>query len=46
MTEGVLSSCADQHALLEVWYDHDLREGLHRGVPSVYVAPGTWHAKL
>ncbi|MGH7258893.1 MAG: PilX N-terminal domain-containing pilus assembly protein [Nitrospiraceae bacterium] len=46
MTEGALSSCTDQHALLEVWYDHDLGEGLHRGVPIVYVAPGTWHAKL
>ena len=46
MTEGVLSSCTDQHALLEVWYDHDLGEGLHRGLPVVYVAPGTWHAKL
>jgi hypothetical protein len=46
MTEGMLSSCTDQHALLEVWYDHDLGQGLHRGIPLVYVAPGTWHAKL
>ncbi|WP_447974857.1 hypothetical protein [Nitrospira sp. Kam-Ns4a] len=27
---------------LEVWYDGDLRSGLFRGVPLVYVAPGSW----
>lgn len=27
---------------LEVWYDTDIREGLYRGVPVVYKAPGTW----
>jgi hypothetical protein len=27
---------------LEVWYDADIHEGLYRGVPVVYKAPGTW----
>jgi hypothetical protein len=27
---------------LEVWYDHDLRSGLMRGMQLVYQAPGTW----
>lgn len=27
---------------LEVWYDADIGEGLYRGVPVVYKAPGTW----
>ncbi|QPD06084.1 MAG: hypothetical protein Nkreftii_003858 [Candidatus Nitrospira kreftii] len=30
---------------LEVWYDHDLGEGLFRGLPVVYRAPGTWMAR-
>lgn len=27
---------------LEVWYDTDIGEGLYRGVPVVYKAPGAW----
>jgi len=27
---------------LEIWYDADLTQGLYRGVPVVYRAPGTW----
>jgi hypothetical protein len=27
---------------LEVWYDADIGEGLYRGVPVVYKAPGAW----
>lgn len=30
---------------LEVWYNHDLGQGLFRGVPVVYRAPGTWMAR-
>jgi len=30
---------------LEVWYNDDLRSGLLRGMPLVYVAPGTWQEK-
>jgi hypothetical protein len=29
-----------------VWYDHDLGEGLFRGLPVVYRAPGTWIARF
>ena len=27
---------------LEVWYDYDIGQGLYRGLPVVYRAPGTW----
>jgi hypothetical protein len=30
---------------LEVWYDHQMSQGLFRGVPVVYRAPGTWMAR-
>jgi len=30
---------------IEVWYNHDLRAGLMRGMPLVYVAPGTWYER-
>lgn len=36
---------ADSSSSLEVWYDHDLGEGLFRGLPVVYRAPGTWMAR-
>jgi hypothetical protein len=32
--------------VLEVWYNHDLREGLMQGLPVVFVAPGSWQAKI
>jgi hypothetical protein len=38
---GTISS-AGSGSRLEVWYDHDLREGFYRGLPVVYRAPGTW----
>jgi len=31
--------------VIEVWYNADLSQGLFRGVPVVYRAPGTWLAK-
>ena len=31
--------------VIEVWYNADLAQGLYRGVPVVYRAPGTWLAK-
>lgn len=31
--------------LLEVWYDSDIGQGLYRGVPVVYRAPGTWQVR-
>jgi hypothetical protein len=31
--------------VMEVWYNADLAQGLFRGLPVVYRAPGTWVAK-
>ncbi len=31
--------------VVEVWYNADLTQGLFRGLPVVYRAPGTWLAK-
>jgi hypothetical protein len=30
---------------VEIWYNADLAQGLHRGLPVVYRAPGTWQMK-
>ncbi len=30
---------------LEVWYNHDYAQGLYKGLPVVYRAPGTWLAR-
>jgi hypothetical protein len=46
LSDGVIGACPNQDALLEVWYDFDLKDGLHRGVPVVYVVPGTWESRL
>ena len=46
LSNGVIGACPNQGALMEVWYDFDLRDGLHRGVPVVYVVPGTWQSRL
>lgn len=46
LSDGVIEACPNQGALMEVWYDFDLRDGFHRGVPVVYVAPGTWQSRL
>ncbi len=32
--------------VLEVWYNHDLREGLMQGLPLVFMAPGSWQTKI
>ena len=37
---------ASSGGTLEVWYDHDLGQGLYRGLPVVYRAPGTWLARF
>jgi hypothetical protein len=31
--------------MIEVWYNADLAQGLFRGLPVVYRAPGTWLTK-
>ncbi|MBH0195992.1 MAG: hypothetical protein HP494_10460 [Nitrospira sp.] len=43
MTGGTILSSAG--GTLEVWYDHDLSQGLYRGIPLVYRAPGAWVAQ-
>jgi hypothetical protein len=32
---------AKEGGSLEIWYQHELRSGLYRGIPVVFVAPGT-----
>ncbi len=32
-------------AVAEIWYNADLAQGLFKGFPVVYRAPGTWLAK-
>ena len=44
VTSGTITASASG-GTLEVWYDHDLGQGLFRGLPVVYRAPGTWMAK-
>jgi hypothetical protein len=39
---GKVMSLTGNGPQLEVWYDHDLRSGLMRGMPLVYQASGTW----
>jgi hypothetical protein len=46
LSAGAIAACPSQGTFMEVWYDYDLQDGLHRGVPVVYVAPGTWQSKL
>ncbi|TLY13516.1 MAG: hypothetical protein E6K69_08905 [Nitrospirae bacterium] len=42
MVEGRMVGGSTTGEALEVWYNDDLRSGLLRGMPLVYVAPGTW----
>jgi len=42
MAEGRVVGGSTNGETLEVWYNDDLRSGLLRGMPLVYVAPGTW----
>jgi hypothetical protein len=44
VTAGETIASSDSGSSLEVWYDHDLGEGLFRGLPVVYRASGTWTA--
>lgn len=43
VTGGTILSSSG--GMLEVWYDYDLAQGLYRGVPLVYRAPGAWVAQ-
>jgi hypothetical protein len=42
---GNTVTAAGVGTVAEVWYDADLAQGLFRGLPVVYRAPGTWLAK-
>jgi hypothetical protein len=46
LSDGAMAACPDPGSVMEVWYDFDLKDGLHRGVPVVYVVPGTWQNRL
>jgi hypothetical protein len=45
MITGDTVTGAGPGTVAEVWYNADLAQGLFRGVPVVYRAPGTWLAK-
>ena len=45
LIEGRILPVASTPNPIELWYDHDFRKGLFRGLPIVYVAPGTWQEK-
>ena len=45
LIEGRILPAVSTPIPIEVWYDYDFRNGLFRGLPIVYVAPGTWQEK-
>lgn len=45
LVEGSILGPSGTPIPIEVWYDHDFRNGMFRGLPVVYVAPGTWQEK-
>lgn len=45
MAQGNLSASSGELGQLEIWYNHELHEGLMRGMPVVFVAPGSWQIK-
>lgn len=45
VVEGRIRASSKDFTPLEIWYNHDLSKGLFRGIPLVYVAPGTWQSK-
>lgn len=46
VAQGAIIDGTNGSGLLEVWYNHDLREGLVQGMPLVFVAPGSWQVKI
>ncbi|MEP7151945.1 MAG: PilX N-terminal domain-containing pilus assembly protein [Nitrospira sp.] len=46
LAQGSMVDGTNGSGVLEVWYNHDLREGLIRGLPLVFVAPGSWQVKI
>ena len=45
VTAGGTIAPSSAGSTLEIWYNQDLGEGLYKGLPVVYRAPGTWLAK-
>ena len=45
LVEGRILAPSGTPIPIEVWYDHDFRNGMFRGLPVVYVARGTWQEK-
>ncbi len=46
VAQGSIVDGTNGSGILEVWYNHDLREGLMQGLPLVFVAPGSWQTKI
>ena len=46
MAHGALMDDSNGSGVIEVWYNHELREGFMHGLPLVFVAPGSWQAKM
>ena len=46
LAHGSINEGTNGSGALEVWYNHDLHEGLVQGLPVVYVAPGSWQNKI
>jgi len=46
VAQGTIMEMANGSGMLEVWYNHDLREGLVQGLPVVFAAPGSWQTKI
>jgi hypothetical protein len=45
LVEGHVLPASSRSIPIELWYDYDFRNGLFRGLPVVYAAPGTWQEK-
>ena len=45
LVEGHISPSLPSYTPIEVWYDSDFRNGMFRGLPVVFTAPGTWQEK-
>ena len=46
VAQGNMIDGTNGSGVIEVWYNHDLHEGLMRGLPLVFVAPGSWQTKM
>jgi hypothetical protein len=45
LVEGRILGPSGTPIPIEVWYYHDFRNGMFRGLPVVYVARGTWQER-